>query len=119
MKLAQLFTHYYEALLIVEPTTHLDQEGISFLLDELRYYYGALVIISHDCAVLDELVTTIWEVHEGKVRIYSGNYSEYLVQKKLEREQQSELTNSPDLEVYTKEHPASPDLYSEIWIPVK
>jgi len=60
MKLAKLFTHYYEALLIDEPTTHLDQEGISFLLDELRYYYGALVLISHDRSVLDELVTTIW-----------------------------------------------------------
>ena len=34
LKLAQLFTHYYEALLIDEPTTHLDQEGISFLLDK-------------------------------------------------------------------------------------
>lgn len=90
LKLAQLFTNYYEALLIDEPTTHLDQEGISFLLDELRYYYGALVLISHDRAVLDELVTTIWEVDEGKVRVYSGNYSEYVAQKQLEREQQQQ-----------------------------
>ena len=60
------------------------------MLDELRYYYGALVLISHDRSVLDELVTTIWEVHEGKVRIYSGNYSDYMAQKKLEREQQSQ-----------------------------
>lgn len=90
LKLAQLFTHYYEALLIDEPTTHLDQEGITFLLDELRYYYGALVIISHNRAVLDELVTTIWEIDGGTVRIYTGNYSEYVAQKKLEREQQSE-----------------------------
>lgn len=90
MKLAQLFTNYYEALLIDEPTTHLDQEGISFLLDELRYYYGALVLISHDRAVLDELVTTIWEVDEGKVRVYSGNYSEYVAQKQLERDAQNQ-----------------------------
>lgn len=90
MKLAQLFTHYYEALLIDEPTTHLDQEGISFLLDELKYYYGALILISHDRAVLDELVTTIWEVREGKVHVYTGNYSDYVAQKQLEREQQSQ-----------------------------
>lgn len=90
LKLAQLFTHYYEALLIDEPTTHLDQEGISFLLDELRYYYGALVVISHDRAVLDELVTIIWEVRDGRVHVYSGNYSEYAAQKKLERVQQSQ-----------------------------
>lgn len=90
MKLAQLFTNYYEGLLIDEPTTHLDQEGISFFLEELRHYYGALVLISHDRRVLDELVTTIWEIHEGKVQVYSGNYSEYVVQKQLEREQQQQ-----------------------------
>lgn len=90
MKLAQMFTHYYEALLMDEPTTHLDQDGISFLLDELHYYYGALMLISHDRALLDELVTTIWEVHEGKVNVYTGNYSEYMAQKQLEREQQSQ-----------------------------
>lgn len=88
LKLAQLFTHYYEALLIDEPTTHLDQEGISFLLEELAYYYGALVLISHDRSVLDKLVTTIWEIEDGKVNVYSGNYSEYMEQKRLEREQQ-------------------------------
>lgn len=90
LKLAQLFTHYNESLLIDEPTTHLDQDGISFLLDELMYYYGALVLISHDRAVLDEIVTTIWEVDEGKVNVYSGNYSEYMNQKHLERVQQSQ-----------------------------
>lgn len=90
LKLAQLFTHYYEALLIDEPTTHLDQDGISFLQEELRYYYGALVLISHDRAVLDELVTTIWEIEEGKVRVFTGNYSDYIAQKKLEREQQTQ-----------------------------
>ncbi len=90
LKLAQLFTSYEEALLIDEPTTHLDQLGISFLLDELRYYYGALILISHDRAVLDELVTTIWEVDGGKVTIYSGNYSEYAMQKQLEQDQQNQ-----------------------------
>lgn len=90
LKLAQLFTHYYEALLIDEPTTHLDQNGISFLLDELRYYYGALVLISHDRTVLDELVTTIWEVRDGQVHVYTGNYSEYTAQKQLERDQQAQ-----------------------------
>lgn len=90
LKLAQLFSTYQETLLMDEPTTHLDQAGIAFLLDELRYYYGALLVISHDRAVLDELVTTIWEVDEGKVYVYSGNYSDYAAQKQLQREQQSQ-----------------------------
>lgn len=90
LKLAQLFTHYHESLLIDEPTTHLDQEGIAFLFDELRYYYGALVLISHDRSVLDELVTTIWEIHDGGVHVYAGNYSDYEAQKQLELEQQEQ-----------------------------
>ncbi|MBS3681090.1 ABC-F type ribosomal protection protein [Ornithinibacillus massiliensis] len=90
LKLAQLFTHYYEALLMDEPTTHLDKEGIAYLLGELRYYYGALVLISHDRALLDELVTTIWEIRDGVVTVYSGNYTDYAAQKQLEREQQNQ-----------------------------
>ena len=54
LKLANLFSNYYEGLLIDEPTTHLDEEGKQFLLDELMYYYGALVLVSHDRHVLDQ-----------------------------------------------------------------
>src|SRR5699024_3330444 len=90
VKLAQLFTHYYEALLIDEPTTHLDQDGIAFLQEQLRYYYGALVLISHDRALLDDLVTTIWEVEDGKVTVYPGNYTNYAALKQQENVQQAE-----------------------------
>jgi macrolide transport system ATP-binding/permease protein len=90
LKLAQLFSHYHEAMLVDEPTTHLDVEGIVFLREELTFYYGALLLISHDRALLDALVTTIWEVRNGEIHVYKGNYSEYMSQKQLEREQQSE-----------------------------
>lgn len=88
LKLAQLFSNYHQAMLIDEPTTHLDQEGVQYLLDELRYYYGALMIVSHNRAVLDELVTTIWEIEDAKITVYSGHYSDYAKAKKLERHQQ-------------------------------
>ncbi|MCG7376515.1 ABC-F type ribosomal protection protein [Paenibacillus sp. ACRSA] len=90
LKLAGMFANYHEALLFDEPTTHLDQEGITFLVNELRYYYGALLIVSHDRSVLDELVTTIWEVNHGAVKVYSGNYSDYKAQQQLERDQQNQ-----------------------------
>jgi macrolide transport system ATP-binding/permease protein len=90
LKLAQLFTHYHETLLIDEPTTHLDADGILFLREKLRHYYGSLLLISHDRAILDKLVTTIWEVREGEVYVYKGNYSEYVAQKQLEHEEQNE-----------------------------
>ena len=45
------------------------------------------MVIRHDRAVLDALVTTIWEVRDGEVHVYSGNDSEYQTQKQLERKQ--------------------------------
>jgi len=90
LKLAKLFSDYHQALLIDEPTTHLDHEGRTFFLDELRYYYGALILISHDRFLLDQLVTTIWEIEDGQVTVYSGNYSDYQQAKTLEREQQNQ-----------------------------
>jgi|SRR5690625_3386908 len=90
LKLAQVFSDYHEGLLIDEPTTHLDTEGTQFFIDELTYYYGALVLVSHDRYVLDQLVTKIWEVEEGTITEYTGNYSDYAVQKELETRQQQE-----------------------------
>src|SRR5690625_2985658 len=90
LKLASLFSNYHEGLLIDEPTTHLDEEGKQFLLDELAYYYGALVLVSHDRYVLDQLVSKIWEIEDGSVTEYTGNYSDYVEQKELSKKQQQE-----------------------------
>lgn len=80
-KLAHIFSSYYVGLLIDEPATHLDKEGIQFFIDELTYYYGALVLVSHDRYVLDQLVTKIWEIEDGTLTEYTGNYSDYMEQK--------------------------------------
>ncbi|MCM3570482.1 Msr family ABC-F type ribosomal protection protein [Neobacillus mesonae] len=90
LKLAQFFSNYHEGLLIDEPTTHLDAEGVELFIGELAYYYGALVLVSHDRYVLDKLVTKIWEVQNGIVTEYTGNYSDYVVQKALQKRQQQE-----------------------------
>ncbi len=90
LKLAQLFSTYHEGLLIDEPTTHLDTKGVDFLIEELMYYYGALILVSHDRFLLDQLVTKIWEINEGEIIEYTGNYSDYERQKELERIQQQE-----------------------------
>lgn len=98
LKLAEIFSTYHEGLLIDEPTTHLDEDGVQFFIDELSYYYGALVLVSHDRHVLDELVTKIWEVEDGRVTEYTGNYSDYAEQKKLTRNRQLK-----EYEKYVKE----------------
>lgn len=77
-----------EILLADEPTTHLDTEHIEWLEKKLMQWKGALVIVSHDRAFLDALCTTIWEIHEGKVNEYKGNYTDYEKQKEIEKMQQ-------------------------------
>lgn len=90
LKLAQIFSDYHEGLIMDEPTSHLDSEGIQFFIDELMYYYGALVLVSHDRYVLDKLVTKIWEIEDGSIKEYTGNYSDYVSQKELEKKLQLE-----------------------------
>lgn len=92
-RLASLFSRYTPGLLMDEPTTHLDSEGIQFLIDELTYYYGTILVISHDRYFLDKVVEKIWEVKDGTVTVYPGNYTEYVEQyeqNKLETERKHE-----------------------------
>ncbi|AYW45575.1 ABC-F type ribosomal protection protein [Tetragenococcus koreensis] len=83
-RLAQLLSVYQMGLLLDEPTTHLDQESIKKLVEELRYYYGTLLFVSHDRYFLNQLANKIWEVQDGKVVEYEGNYDSYKQQKELE-----------------------------------
>lgn len=77
-----------DILLADEPTTNLDTGHIEKLEKQLQRWQGALMIVSHDRAFLDALCTTIWEVDEGKITTYKGNYTDYTRQKELEVRQQ-------------------------------
>ncbi|PFW89627.1 ABC transporter [Bacillus pseudomycoides] len=77
-----------ELLLADEPTTNLDTEHIEWLEKKLKSWQGAFIIISHDRAFLDALCTTIWELNEGKIKEYTGNYSDYVKQKEIELNQE-------------------------------
>src|SRR5690625_771471 len=61
---------------------------IEKLEKQLERWQGAIIIVSHDRAFLDTLCTTIWELDEGKITVYKGNYSDYASQKELEQRQQ-------------------------------
>ena len=74
-----------ELLLADEPTTNLDNDYIEKLEQDLKNWHGAFIIVSHDRAFLDNLCTTIWEIEEGRITEYKGNYSNYVEQKELER----------------------------------
>jgi pleuromutilin/lincosamide/streptogramin A transport system ATP-binding/permease protein len=79
-----------EILLADEPTTNLDTSHIEWLEKKFKKSLSALVLVSHDRAFLDAICTTIWELAEGKVNVYKGNYSDYTKQKELEQNQQKQ-----------------------------
>lgn len=89
LKVAQALSGQVHGIFADEPTCHLDREGIDFLIGQLQYFSGALLIISHDRYFLDEVVNKIWELQDGKITEYWGNYSDYLRQKKEERQNQA------------------------------
>lgn len=72
-------------LLADEPTTHLDMNNIEKLEKKLQERKEAMIIVSHDRAFLDTLCTKIWEIEDEKVRLYTGNYSDYERQKLVAR----------------------------------
>lgn len=79
-----------ELLILDEPTNHLDIEMLEWLEDYLRGYAGALLVVSHDRAFLDNVVTGILEINplRQSLKSYAGNYSDYLDQKENENQKQ-------------------------------
>ena len=73
-------------LLLDEPTNHLDIESLTWLEEFLKTYEGALVIISHDRAFLDNVTTSTWELSLGRLTCYRGNYSKYVTEKEIRME---------------------------------
>lgn len=74
-------------LLADEPTNDLDIQGVAALEKQLSRFDGALVLVSHDRALLDKLCNVIYELEDGRITVYPGNYSDYRAQKeqKLQR----------------------------------
>jgi ATP-binding cassette subfamily F protein 3 len=72
-----------DLLLLDEPDNHLDLAGKARLEEIIRRFTGSVVVISHDRYLLDETVTKIAELEDGRLKIYHGSYSTYAVQKEL------------------------------------
>jgi ATP-binding cassette subfamily F protein 3 len=68
-------------LLLDEPTNHLDMRAKDVLLTALQEYNGTVVFVSHDRYFIDKLATRVFEVADGAVRIFPGNYEDYLWRK--------------------------------------
>ncbi|PJK07925.1 ABC transporter ATP-binding protein [Lysobacteraceae bacterium NML95-0200] len=66
-----------DLLLLDEPTNHLDLDAVVWLEDWLRRYDGTLLVISHDREFLDNVTTHILHLHDGRAKLYAGNYTAF------------------------------------------
>jgi ATP-binding cassette, subfamily F, member 3 len=64
-------------LLLDEPTNHLDMRAKDILLEALAAYSGTVVLVSHDRYFIDKLATSVFEIGDGRVEVYRGNYEDY------------------------------------------
>src|SRR5246127_3498113 len=75
--LLRLLLHPANFLLLDEPTNHLDMRAKDILLDALAAYTGTVVLVSHDRYFIDKLATRVFEIGDGRVEVYPGNYEDY------------------------------------------
>ena len=90
-----------QLLILDEPTNHLDMEMLTWLETWLQGYPGAVLVVSHDRAFLENVPTAILELHPSthQIRRYEGVYSDYLQQKAYEREHQLQAYSDQQIEI--------------------
>lgn len=88
VELAKLLLKKPDLLLLDEPTNHLDIESIQWLEEYLQYFPGAVMLVSHDRAFLDNVTHRTVEITLGKIYDFSCSYSEYVEQRAELHEQQ-------------------------------
>ncbi len=82
--LAQVLVEDTKILLLDEPTNHLDIQTIRWLQDYLSSTKRAVLMVTHDRYFLDAVCSNIYELARGKLKLYEGNYSQYLEKKEIE-----------------------------------
>ena len=79
--LARMLQRPSNFILLDEPTNHLDLRAKDVLLEALQEYSGTVIFVSHDRYFLEQLANRVFEVGEGEVRVFPGNYADYLWRK--------------------------------------
>jgi ATP-binding cassette subfamily F protein 3 len=77
LNLARALMAPSDLLLLDEPTNHLDLDAVLWLEEWLRRYQGTLLVISHDREFLDGVISHTLHLHDGKAKLYTGNYSQF------------------------------------------
>ncbi|MCF8358528.1 MAG: ATP-binding cassette domain-containing protein [Prolixibacteraceae bacterium] len=88
IELAKLLLQKPDLLLLDEPTNHLDIESIQWIEEFLKNYAGAIILVSHDKAFLDNVTIRTIEISLGKIYDYKTNYTGFVKLRNEQREQQ-------------------------------
>ena len=105
ISLIKLLLKKPDLLLLDEPTNHLDMKTVEWLEDYLINYPKAVVMVSHDRAFLDAVATGVYELENGALHRYAGNYTQYRqqklknlqIQRKAYERQQAEIAHNNEL----------------------
>ena len=82
-----------------EPTNHLDSNAKSWLMDFLRDYRGAVIVVSHDLVLLDASITRVLHLDSGRLVEYRGTYSQYQQARRREEERLTSLAHRQEAEI--------------------
>ena len=93
VNLARILLQQPDILLLDEPDNHLDIEAKAWLEQYIRDYPGTVLIISHDRRLLDRVVKKIFQLEDGKISVYFGDYSSYFIERQQRLLKQHELYN--------------------------
>ena len=97
--LARLLAAGANVLLLDEPDNHLDLAAKAYLERFIAGFAGTVIIISHDRYLLDETVTSIAEIEDRRLTVYTGNYSAYAVEKQLRLLRQQQMYEAQQKEI--------------------
>src|SRR5947207_12818632 len=92
--LLRMLLHPANFLLLDEPTNHLDMRAKDVLLESLSKYSGTVVFVSHDRYFIDKLATRVFEIGNGRVEVYPGNYEDFMWRKQGGAEKLQEQISS-------------------------
>ena len=99
VELARILFAGTDVLMLDEPTNHLDVDAKGWLMQFLRDFRGALLVVSHDLDLLDEAITRVLHLDEGELVEYKGTYSQYREARAADEERQRKLVGRQQAEI--------------------
>ena len=99
VELARILFAETDVMLLDEPTNHLDLDAKAWLMDYLKDYRGALLLVSHDLPLLDEGITSVLSLDHQQIEAYKGNYSFFLEERERRREQRERERKHQDAKI--------------------